>query len=108
MRGRPRKRSNSQPVKERISVLETSIYYFLEHVFIIEDDGGYRLVVIHQKKLLTDRTYKTAKGARIAFLKLWSYKAWDEGAKAKWTHFYKPDRDWISEKLDFLNKAHYG
>jgi hypothetical protein len=98
--------SNVQSSKERISVLETSIYYFLEHVFIIKNDEGYRLIVIHQKKLLTDKTYKTAKGAKIAFLKFWRYKAWDEGAKAKWTHFYKPDKNWIAEKLDSLHKVY--
>jgi len=106
MRGRPKKQSDLPPIKERISVLETSIYYFLEHVFIIKERGRYRLVVIHHEKLLTDKIYKTAKGARIAFLKFWSYKAWEVDAKATWTHFYKPDRDWISEKLDFLKKTH--
>jgi hypothetical protein len=91
-----------KPIK--ISRLINSIYYFIESVFIIAEKQGYRLVAIHQGKLLTDQTYKTVKGARIAFLKMWSYKAWKEGVKAKWSHFYPPDPKWLEKNIQVERK----
>ena len=85
------------PIK--ISRLVNSIYYFIESVFIIAEKQGYRLVAIHQGNLLTDQTYKTAKGARIAFLKFWSYRVWRDGVKPKWSHFYPPDPKWLEKKF---------
>jgi hypothetical protein len=61
-------------------------------------EGGYRLVVIHHGYLLTDETYKTPKGAKIAFLKFWNYKAWQEGVKPQWSHFYPPETKWLEKK----------
>ena len=97
-----------KPVQEpvlKISRLINSIYYFIEFVFIIAENEGYRLVAIHQGKLLTDRTYKTAKGARIAFLKFWNYRAWKGGVKVKWSHFFPPDPKWLKKKLEQIDKS---
>ena len=90
------RQENETPIK--ISRLINSIYYFIECVFIAVEEEGYRLVVIHQGNLLTDQTYKTAKGAKIAFLKFWSYRVWQEGVKPKWSHFYPPDPKWLEKK----------
>lgn len=89
------------PVK--VSLLINSIYYFIESVFITSVKDGYRLVVMHQGRLLTDRTYKTVKGARIAFLKLYGYKAWREGTKAEWSVFYPPESQWLNEKFQGID-----
>ncbi len=51
-----------------ISRLINSIYYFIEFVFLITENEGFRLVAIHQGKLLIDETYKTAKGAKVEHL----------------------------------------
>ena len=75
----------------RISLLINSVYFFIESVFILETENGFRLIAIHQNKVLTDETYKTVKGAKIAFLKLFAYKAWEEGVKPQWTSFYPPE-----------------
>jgi len=75
----------------RISLLVNSVFFFIETVFILETMNGYRLIVIHQRKLVTDKTYKTPNGAKIAFMKFFAYKRWEEGVKAQWTPFYPPD-----------------
>ena len=49
--------------------------------------------------MLTDFKYETLRGAKIAFAKLYGNKAWREGIKAQWSHFYDPDASWMSEKI---------
>lgn len=82
-----------------ISLLINSIYYYIESVFIMAVKEGYRLVVIHQGRLLTDEIYKTARGARIAFLKRFGDKAWRDGVKAEWSRFYPPESRWLGDKF---------
>ncbi len=82
----------------RISLMVNSVYFFIESVFILETAEGYRLLAIHQGKLIADETYKTPKGARIAFLKFFGDKAWEEGVKPQWTPFYPPEQPWLDEK----------
>jgi len=89
-----------QPVK--ISLLSNSVSFSFKHVFIMETAGAYRLIVIHQGKIKSDETYKTPKGAKIAFLKVFGYKAFEGGQKPQWTPFVKPDPDW--EPLKILEK----
>ncbi len=83
-----------------ISLLKNSYLYFLSLVFILREPGGFRLVVMHNEKhLKSDKVYKTAKGARIAFINEWWYKAALNDMKPNWTHFYPVDPKWLSEKL---------
>jgi len=82
-----------------VSLLINSVYYFIESVLILETTEGFRLLAIHQNKLIADETYKTAKSARIAFMKLFNYKAYTEGVKAQWTPFYAPEEGWETLKI---------
>jgi len=61
-------------------------YYFLECVYILCKKGYYQLIVLHNNRVLTDKNYRTLRGAKIAFQKIYSNKAWKEGVKADWTH----------------------
>ncbi|HLP45037.1 MAG TPA: hypothetical protein VK469_03785 [Candidatus Kapabacteria bacterium] len=88
----------------QISVLTNSIYYFIESVYIMTGKNGYRLIVIQQRRLLTDEIYKTPRGARIAFLKFYGHKAWKEGVKANWSKFYSPLPGWCDEKMQRIKK----
>ncbi len=90
----------------KISILTNSLHYLLSRVFIFKEKGQYRLIVFNLGELLTDASYKTAKGARIAFLKLWSYRREIENAKPKWSHFYQPDVKWLQKNLDLIDKSH--
>jgi hypothetical protein len=75
----------------KVSHLQNSIYYFLQGVSIIQQDSGYRLLVLHQGRLLDDNTYKTVKGARIGFSKRYKYKLWDKEVEPRWSPFYTPE-----------------
>ena len=101
-----KKDENKKP--RRISLLLNSVYFFIETVFILETSDGYRLIAIHKDKLLTDetyKTYKTPKGAKIAFIQFFGEKAFEKGVKPNWTPFYPPDEDYGPlQKLEKLVK----
>lgn len=82
-----------------MSLLINSVYYFIECVFILSLPHRYRLVVLHNGRVLTDACYETLRGAKIAFSKLYGHKAWTDGVKAQWSHFYDPDAQWLDEKI---------
>ncbi|MCX6583333.1 MAG: hypothetical protein NT166_24415 [Candidatus Aminicenantes bacterium] len=87
--------------KMKISVLGNAVYFFFHRVFIITEKKGYRLIAIHKGELLVDARYKTSKGAKIAFLKLYCFRAWQEGVKPYWTDFYTPDERWVKKRFKF-------
>jgi hypothetical protein len=91
-----KKEKESETIK--ICTLLNSVYYFLEHVFILCQDDSYRLVVLHNNRLLLDRYYRTLRGARMAFRKIFRHHAWKEDVKSMWSHCYYPDEDWLEEK----------
>jgi hypothetical protein len=82
----------------RISMLVNSISYFLETVFILAKDGVFRLVVIHNGRILTDKAYGSARGAKIAFSRRYSDKAWNDAIEAFWSEFYDPGTKWFKKK----------
>jgi hypothetical protein len=86
--------------KRKISMLSNSIYYFLECVFIMTQNDHFRLIVIHNRRLLTDRSYKSERSARIAFSKIYGQKGWEKNLKPIWTQFYRPDGKWLKEKSE--------
>jgi len=87
----------------QITLLQNSIFYYLQYVFIRVDKKGYRLVVIHRNRLLYDQTYPTMRGAKIAFTKLYQDKSCGN-TKAEWTDLYTPQADWWQEKTETLEK----
>jgi hypothetical protein len=86
----------------KVSILTNSVHYSLFRVFIFEDKGQFRLIVFNQGKLLTDAIYKTARGARIAFLKLWGFQREADNVTAKWSHFYTPEKYWLETWYHFV------
>ena len=86
-----------------ISILNNSGYYFLSHVFVMKNAGKYRLIVLRNNRVLKDCTYKTVRGAKIAFSKSYSKAGWEKGVKAEWGPFYNPDYQWLNEKLGRCN-----
>jgi hypothetical protein len=92
-------------VDKEISILISSIYYFLDFVYIVAEEGCFRLVVMHNKKLLTYKTYKSVKDARIAFSKLYGAKIWKAGLKPNWSIFYHPAAKWLDERREVIKKG---
>lgn len=85
----------------KIISLTNSVLYFLENAFIICLEKSYRLVVIENRRIITDKGYKTEKGAKIAFLKYHEYKSFDENRKPMWSHCYRPDSKWLGHQLNY-------
>jgi hypothetical protein len=81
-----------------ICVLTNSIFYFINSVFIIWTNNHYQLVANHKGKLLINRRYRSLRGAKIAFSKLFGHRGWKEDLAANWSVFYKPDARWLREK----------
>jgi hypothetical protein len=73
-------------------------YYFLECVYILYKKGYYRLIVLHNSRVLTYRNYRTLRGAKIAFQKIYKNKAWKEGVKANWIPSYADNYHRVKEK----------
>ena len=48
----------------KISILINSNRFSLDSVYIMKEDEKYKLVVIHNRKVLKEKYYKTAKGCR--------------------------------------------
>lgn len=72
----------------KVSVLTNSIHYFLGSVFILRESDSYRLVVLHNGRLLVDESYKTAKSCKIAFSRFYGSRLWKMGAKPCWSPFH--------------------
>lgn len=92
----------STPAKKTlISFLINSVFYFLSSAFIISENSQYRLIVIHNGKILYDNIYSSLRGTRIAFQKLFAGNTWREEVKCVWSHFYDPDVKWLEAKLKY-------
>jgi hypothetical protein len=87
-----------------ISMLINSVHYFINFVFILQSNDKFRLVALHHGKVLCDKCYNTARGCRIAFDKMYKDNALAEEIKAKWSHFYYPDKRWLGKKQRYLEK----
>jgi len=79
------------PVLKKISVLTNSYKYLLEHVLVLRYIGNrFRLLVIHEGKVFSDRYYKSFKGAQIAYARLYNDRKWNEETEPEWSEFYNP------------------
>jgi hypothetical protein len=96
--------SGSEEFQVKISYLLNGIYWFIENVFIIQDENSCRLVSIHLNKLLFHKSYKNAKNARIAFTRLYKNKIWKKEIKPYWSPFYPTNPEWLNQKFSNLKR----
>lgn len=94
MKPRPR------PQKRYVVILTNSPIYFLDYVFIAFEENGYRLVASQRDVLVHNRSYKTLKGAKIAFVKTFQYLAYFPELHPDWSHPYQPDKMWLDSRLE--------
>ncbi len=87
-------------VEKKIISLANSIHYFLRCAFIVFEEESYRLVVYRRGEIMTNENYKTVKGAKIAFLKFFSFMAHNEKVRAIWTTPYIPYKKWLEQRLN--------
>ena len=90
-----------------ISKLINSVYFFLDDVLVIDEKNVYRLIVYSHGEILVDKRFKTIRGARIAFFRLFKHKAWGPETKAQWSHFYDPDEDWMEDLMKIVTGRNY-
>ena len=81
-----------------VITLTNPIYYFIESVFILIGKDFYRLVALKHGRVLCDREYKTLRGCKIAFVKLFKNRTWKEKIKPSWTIDYTPEQQWLKKK----------
>ena len=99
--------TDNRRVSVNISRLLNSIFYSIATCFIMTMKEGdcYRLLAIHGETVLIDKSFRTLRGARIAFTKQFQNLAWNDDVVAEWSHFYQPDRDWIDKMLSITENA---
>ncbi len=73
-----------------IYLLQNSIDYFFESVFVLEYIHGFKLTVIHQGRVVFENLYKSIKGAMIAFSMKYNFKKWTTGTSPMWSRFVPP------------------
>jgi hypothetical protein len=84
----------------KISFLMNAIHFFLSRVFIIKNQGQYRLVAESMGSLVVDKKYPSIRGARIAFHKIFGQYHYDEDASiTHWSHFYTPGKKWFDLRM---------
>ncbi len=88
---------------ERICTLINSIFYFVGNVTITDNNGIYRLLAKHNGRTLIDKDFRTLRGAKIAFSKLFGCRSWRDDVKAEWSTFYIKDKDWVQKGSDKTN-----
>ena len=93
-----------------ISRLANSIHYLIDTCFIMDVSGTdqgktrFRLLAFHedQNKIFVDKYFPTLRGARIAFKRYFSNRAFSDMVAPIWTDLYTPDNDWIEEMLTIV------
>jgi len=84
------------PVK--VCSLLNSVFYFFNWVYIIEERDNFRLVVFHNNQTVFNETYRTLRGARIAFSKFFGNRVFNDNLKPEWSKFYEPEQKWMIQK----------
>lgn len=59
--------------------------FYIQHALILFVGRQYRLIVYHGEKVLIDKTYKTLRGPKIAFSKLYRKRAFNDSIIPRWS-----------------------
>ncbi|NIM18190.1 MAG: hypothetical protein GTO45_39820 [Candidatus Aminicenantes bacterium] len=94
------KRQRIKTKKRLISMLINSAYYFLQYVLIMRENRQYRLLVIHHKRKLMDKTFDKLKEAR-SFFSMSFENQMKKPTKPEWSHLYPPEPGWLEKVLSF-------
>jgi len=88
-----------------VSVLENSIEFYLEYVFIIKG-LNFHLFIRNNNTVLVDQYFATETAAKDAFLEYFGGKGWREDLMPSWSQFFVPDQYWIEFLLsDYKNQT---
>lgn len=99
------KHDSKKSDKRVISILLNSLYFFLHDVIVLKEGKNYKLIVKHNDEFIVEKNYKTLRGAKIAFSKMFQYKAVDEEhSYLHWSPLYSPEPSWLAAKLSVEKK----
>jgi hypothetical protein len=87
-----------------VSFLVNTQYYFLGTVFILPEAAGYRLVVIHKWKVLTNNCFPTLEEAKKAFFQHYQARASKKIPHPIWDDNHRVDNDWLKKKLKIITR----
>ena len=59
--------------------------------------GLFILAAMNNEKILIKKQYHTIRGAKIAFAKIYSARAWSKDVVQIWSHFYQPELEWLGK-----------
>jgi hypothetical protein len=83
-----------------VTVLINAVYFFLSDVVVFKEDGWFHLIVLRRGAVLLDKQYKTVRGARGAFNKLFKSFFFTRAPEFKrtpeWTPFFAPEVKFIN------------
>ncbi|MCP5105939.1 MAG: hypothetical protein GY950_21305 [bacterium] len=79
---------NEEEPEQKVSILNNAGDGSLDSVYIMEEENEYRLVVIHKRKVLTEKLCKTAKGCKINFTRLYGDKFRKKCINPQWGDFW--------------------
>jgi hypothetical protein len=91
--------------REKICALINFPEYVLQYTFIRVEINRYRLAVIHQGTVRTNECFPTLEAAKNAFADKYNGKSWKKDAVPEWTDLYEPNRQWLTDKLEFLRNS---
>jgi hypothetical protein len=83
-----------------VTVLINAVYFFLSDVMIFKEEGWFHLIVLRRGDALLDKQFKSLRGARIAFKKMFRRSFCTSIIKpiCEWTPFYTPEEKWFKKK----------
>lgn len=71
----------------KISILINCNRFLLDSVYIMKEDDKYKLVVIHDRRVVKEKYYKTAKGCRSVFSMAYGDKS-EQKVIPQWSDFW--------------------
>lgn len=86
----------------RICVLKNPLNFWLESVFIVKEDDGYRLVVKNFMQILTDRIFRTLRDAKEAFRSQYEMQALPQKFKSQWSVLFDAEKECLPQYMSLL------
>lgn len=93
-----------EPHEQSIQRLLNSMVFGVEMVFILFTETHFRLVGLNSDETVIDKEYRTLRGAKVAFTKLFQGKAFRQGLQPEWSHAYPVKTTWLKPKLAICNR----
>jgi hypothetical protein len=89
----------------KISLLVNSFLFFLDTVFILYEKDDFRLIVLHDYKVLADKFFPTLEEAKQSFLNNFKYKAYEKYSTPCWWDDHMVENEWVKNHLKKIKRC---